>query len=269
MSSLGLTETPSTSEHDETESHIIMVESRCEEAAILLSEIEDINDHLYKFATQIRDPKTRLPSTKTRIIERLDHRTETLVEAYRESDENYIASLFQVSRSSSQLGPATFDAVLTKHDEKLIDRLVEANNCRRKRFAGWKRHEERVSEETDSALADAPDPLLPPTLRPHREAKVMNQDTGTEPISVPTTASALINPRAIDIDDNMSKISSTVSSRHITSDEDDAVIWPEPPRVQGQAKHFLCPYCYFICPRSTLERSQWMYAQPYVFETEF
>ena len=76
-------------------------------------------------------------------------------------------------------------------------------------------------------------------------------------MSRPSTATALLNSKDIRLDDEMStKSKMTISPKPRDSKDDDFEI-PAPPDVLKNAKHFVCPYCFFLCPISTRENDAW------------
>ena len=129
-------------------------------------------------------------------------------------------------------------ARLTNEDEALITRLARANTHRRRQFGQWRDHQASMAAETARELgADA--------------------DGYTNPVSKPSTATALLNPEAIRLDDTASNVSGMSLSPAARSSKDEDVEIPDPPRVPPGAKHFTCPYCFYICPVSTFKNVAW------------
>ena len=135
-----------------------------------LSELIDINDRLYNFATQVRNPRTRIrPDEARRYHKGLREADVNLVDAFRSFDENHVREILldrergafrdvecDVSEVSTP-GPLPNPAwELAQEDEILISRLAQANTYRRQQFYRWKRNAEEAATETAKALDEDP-----------------------------------------------------------------------------------------------------------------
>ena len=219
-------------------------EDRNSGAAVLITEFVDINDRLYKFATQVRNPKARLYSAKAQKFRAIDPESGIdLIQLYRDIDKEHIRQIFLSLRraplSSSQevleASEMPKEPKLTSEDEILISRLATANTHRRQQFGQWREHQVTMTSETTKEL----------------------DDQRTNPVSKPSTATALLNPGAIRLDDNMSSTSGMTISPSARSSIDEEIEIPDPPKVPPRAKHFICPYCFYLCSISTLKKAAW------------
>ena len=108
-------------------------------AKILLSEMVDINDRLYRFATQVRNPKARLYSAKAENFRVIDPESGVdLIQVFQRMDEDHVRQVFLGLRSQSigssqelsSAPPAPITPQLTVEDNILILRLAKANTYR-------------------------------------------------------------------------------------------------------------------------------------------
>ena len=260
---------------------------------VIVSELTDIIDRLYKFATQIRNPRTRIRSDKIQKHCQYDTKTGVdLIQVFRDFDKKHVREIFlnrerEASRNtgesrevkessklrassavkeehkdtnaSTQVSTPRWE--LTGDDEILISRLALANTYRRQQFGHWKKHAEKYSNETVKALNDRTEirsrtEPTPSHLR-LRSSVLVDAENTTNTMSKASTATAILNPGDIKLDDGASTTSKmTASPRPLDSKDDDIEI-PDPPKVQENDKHFKCPYCFLICPVNTRKPSAW------------
>ena len=253
-------------------------------AEVLLDAVADVNNSLYRLATKVRNPATRLPTSKTRLFKCVDAASGVdLIEQMREADLRHLQELFWEYRASKPaevnagLGDVTENKekrdnlrrprVLDDGDQILLSRFAQANTYRRQQFGHWRRHRDKKGKETAEALNRMP--ALPAKEFPSSRTKfgfglglpVHHGPHTLAALSRPSTASHLQNPTRFEGDD----IRSTTSARTIAPKamdvRDEVVDVPSPPealkafaRIKG---HFECPYCFTICSASQLQPDAW------------
>ena len=241
-----------------------------------ISELADTNDRLYKFAIQVRNPRTRLKSDKVRKYHKgIREADVSLIDAFRIFDEKHVREIFldrergvstsvesepsEINTSEPLLNPVR---ELPPEDEVLISRLAQANTYRRQQFSQWKRHAEKAAMKTAKALDEElehRDTLEDPKPRDQRAQSGVVADLAraTNPTSRPSTATALLDPDRVKLDDEISTRSKTTISPKARDSKDDDFEVPAPPNVPKNAKHFTCPHCFILCPISTREKAAW------------
>ena len=105
----------------------------------LVSEIVDVVDRLYKFATRIRDPRARLGSSKDQRYRVVDPSSADVRRIFINARSSHNDS-GRTHRGHSDSGLIPIPVLLSVADEILIERLAEANTLRRRRLWGAKRH---------------------------------------------------------------------------------------------------------------------------------
>ncbi|KAL2861218.1 uncharacterized protein BJX67DRAFT_367070 [Aspergillus lucknowensis] len=205
-------------------------------------------DKLYRLAFKIRNPATRLGSSKALGYREVDKETGVdLIEQFSLVDHQYIRELFR-----------SYDSTHTE-DYYLIPRLAKANTRRRQQFRYWKKRREAfellsladiVDEDTGLHHKDIP-----------REQQEHLAVPGMEPLvnlapSQPSTATWL-NVEKVKLEDDMSVISA-VSFLPSRDDQDaDSVSLPPPPQIGPEVKEFECPYCFTVCPQKLANQKNW------------
>ena len=237
-----------------------------DDATVLLNELADVIDRLYRFAVQVRSPKRRLQSKRANKFQLIDEETGAeLIQLFKEFDRQHVSQIFHDIRSRplEDSGPVlsgTFESTSGDLDNILIHRLAGANTARRQQFAYWKTQKAKISAETTKALQN---PNLKPKARTTREhaqptndvTPVADQRTNTG--SQPATATTLPQSSELKFDDNVSNTSGMTVSPAAETAIDDIVQVPDPPVVEKGTRHFTCPYCFFLCPISFLQKPAW------------
>ena len=246
--------------------------------------ITDVNDSLYRLATKVRNPATRLSTSKARIFKRIDEATGVdVIDLMRKADLNHMQELFWEYRASkSSEGDASPSValenkedrdrlrrsrVLEDEDAALVCRFARANTYRRQQFGHWRRHRDKKAKETAEAL----DRLQTLPSRESSNPKIklglglgvptLHGPNTLAALSRPSTASHLQNPSRFEGDDIRSTTSARTVAPRAMEARDEAVDVPPPPEVlkeSAQAKgHFECPYCFTICSVSQLQPDAW------------
>ncbi|KAL7919772.1 hypothetical protein ACQKWADRAFT_300391 [Trichoderma austrokoningii] len=256
---------------------------------LLLGSIKDPIDRLYKLAVWIRNPATRLASSKARNFKQIDPESNIdLFESYGNHDYDYVSSLFleyekhkaiqeveTIESKGKALAGGDEEAdnhdhvwepirgVLELHKEKissgtesyLVRRIAQANGRRRQQFAYWKKHKDKLRGHA-SSFVEAPTRRL--TLEEHVNDGVM-EDANT-PLSV-TTATQLRLAQAAGQEilerEGVLKLDVSEYAPSAWNISKDTVSFPPPPKISTSDNYFECPYCFTICPISLLSEKAW------------
>jgi hypothetical protein len=256
---------------------------------LLLEGIKDPIDRLYKLAVWIRNPATRLASSKARNFKQIDEQTNIdLFESYKNFDYDYVSSLFleyekhkalQENATTEYKGKASVSVdeevdssdhvwepirgVLEVNKRKisngtesyLVRRISRANGRRRQQFAYWKRHKDKLCEHASSYVEA-------PTRQLTDEEHVNNGHMGeaNTPLSITTaTQLRLTHAEGQEIleKDGMLKLDISEYAPSAWNPSKDTVSFPPPPKVSTSDNYFECPFCFTICPISLLSEKAW------------
>ena len=272
-----------TSAESETEENSSDEEFASSEATarVLLSSVADIVDNLYRLATKIRDPASRLPSSKARLFKKADPETGVdFIEKIKAIDAIHIEEVLLEYRA---LKPADVmvapEATLEANDRMrkprelddecriIIARMAQANTYRRQQFGHWRKHRDKSAKETLEEL-DRGQAL--PSMNTGSPEKRLQKDFIGGPqfgprtlaaLSKPSTASYLRDPSRFGDDDGRSSTSRRTITPKALDPRDDQVDVPPPPlglkETAKKEKHFVCPYCFTICSVSQLQPDAW------------
>ena len=218
---------------------------------MLLARLESIIDRLYRLSFRIRNPATRLGTSKASGYRDVDNNTGVdLIEMLAKADRRHIHELLK------QMSGASPDDY---NDHYLVSRLSQANTLRRKQFGQWRRHRRKLEgfsqHERDLPLEK---PLSgsrgQPPIPEGNNARTLLSSGDKEP-SRPSTATRIAD-RHLDLDDNRSIVSTSTYAQLHDADATEVLI-PPPPNVPSHMKEFECPYCCILCSRKTFEKRTW------------
>ncbi|OTA05216.1 hypothetical protein A9Z42_0058410 [Trichoderma parareesei] len=253
---------------------------------LLLDSVKDPIDRLYKMAVWIRDPATRIPSSKARNFQRIDEETKVdLFKAFEPLDYDYISSLFlqyekdkalqetQAAKGEAEVGdldnqdqvwePVRTTLKLSKlrietgTESYLVRRIAQANGRRRQQFAYWRSHKDKLRADS-YVVVDAPTHELP--SGGHQMEAGNQNDLIKAPLTVATaTQLRSLSGEAKEIFEKANFLNYAVSEYAPSAWEPskDIVSFPLPPRVAATEQFFKCPYCFTICPSSILSEKAW------------
>ncbi|KAH8780003.1 hypothetical protein F5883DRAFT_484894, partial [Diaporthe sp. PMI_573] len=249
---------------------------------LLLDGIRDPINRLFKISTKMRNPSTRLGSSKAINHRQVDEDTGVdFLEAMKKADVDYVKSVFLEYRkvrarqdhhpAEAPGGPSgdnddevwePIRTVLIQEQERgrtgtnsyLIERIAQANVRRRQQFAYWAKHRDKLNKHTKAYQAQH-----------GRLQSAQRQGTGEpvlEPIpgTVPSiTTATRLDIAQLEISDNHSNwtVSEYAPSTQATHA---SVAFPPPPkrsRNTPSEKFFECPYCFFFCPNEVLAEKAW------------
>ncbi len=243
----------------------------------ILKAVTDIIDRLYKLAIMIRDPKTRLATSKAVTFKKVDEDTGiNLIDEFVEVDKRHVEELFWDHRVVDLTEDECIPEKFEDHERRprnfleanrvLISRLAAANTRRRQQFGYWRHHHFKNTLETARVLEHHLNILpelrgsvrvLDPQLNILPELGGSVMATTLKSVSRPSSATYLDNPGRINIDDSASTISVRTFIPDAQNVQDEQVHVPEPPECLKGAKYFLCPYCFTLCSQSLLKKEAW------------
>jgi hypothetical protein len=225
----------------------------------LLESIKDIIDRLFRLATKLRSPETRLRSSRAQNFQILDDGVD-LFKCFGEFEYDFVSSLFQHYRKGPKL--ASFAECTASpdrssnlhHDDEslryLIERIALANVARRRQFAYWKHHRLKLEKHTEAAIVARKVP------EPTKVTSILPAPVNLAPAMTISTATQLLNPtRHFDDLASMASVSEYIPSS--AGEHGDVVIFPPPPHVAAESKFFECPYCFTTCAKQTSKVKAW------------
>ena len=213
-----------------------------------MSSVTDIVDNLYRLATKIRDPASRLPSSKARLFRHADPETGVdFIEKIRAIDAVHIEELLLEYRALKPADVVSPEATLEAKDwmrkprelddecHIIIARMAQANTYRRQQFGHWRKHRDKNTKETLEALDRRQ--ALPFVNTGSTEKRLQNMFIGgpqfgprtLAALSKPSTASYLRNPSRFGDDDGKSSTSRRTITPKAWDPRDEQIDVPPPP----------------------------------------
>lgn len=244
-----------------------------------MKSVIDINDSLYRVATKIRNPATRLQSAKARAFRRVD--TETgidVIDAYRKFDLEHVKALLRKYREAADLGWEPTSEPKSRYDsrrpmnsndpeEHWACRLAQANTFRRQQFGHWRKHRDKNIKETVNALnqlstlSSNQKDVQRESFRKPLPAALLSGPKTISALSRPSSASLLQRPSRFGGDDGISTTSARTVAPRALDVRDEQVEVPSPTEaIKRAAKidgYFQCPYCFTLCSASQLQPDAW------------
>ena len=255
---------------------------------LLLDGVRDPIDRLYKVSTKIRNPSSRLGSSKATKHRQIDEETGVdFLRAVEKVDYDHIRSLFLQYQKVKALqerdtveptkhttgGEDDDDGVwepirtlLSQHratDSFLIRRIACANVRRRQQFAYRKMHREklahhaRASISTQSVLTPGTEIPSQPSFDRHVSNDSFIPQTELAPPAASVTTATNLNLARLEVMENQSTFTVSEYAPSTWQPARDAVAFPPPPTTQSGEKFFECPYCFTFCPRGNLAAKAW------------
>lgn len=254
---------------------------------LLLDGVRDPIDRLYKVSTKIRNPSSRLGSSRAASYQQIDEESGVdFLCAVEQADYDHIRSLFLQYQKSRALQEheavepprdavrgkdedgvwEPIRTVLSQHraaDSFLIRRIARANVRRRQQFAYWKKHREkltchaRASISTKGVLTPGTEIPSQPSLERHisNDSPIPLAKLAPPTTSVSTATNLYLG--RLEAVENQSTFTVSEYAPSTWQPARDAVAFPPPPRTQSGEKFFECPYCFTICPRGALADKAW------------
>jgi hypothetical protein len=245
---------------------------------ILLNDVIDIVDRLYKLAAKVRSPMTRTaPPARNFYRHKYEDKdgnqlvlTREERELAREQNESYqkrrIKEIVRQMRrdragtpSPSQLRVDSFEA----HTDAFIERMGMANAHRQQQFVFWRQREwdrrygsvragcvpeidvhRKTNEDAEDLLTIK---KLGKELTPAKEA-------GSE---VPSPTWRLPRDLELPIDKSKSTRTTVTQTPTVYEPSGKKIAWPPFPKELSGKKEFICPYCFVTCPPEYRGKSHW------------
>jgi hypothetical protein len=253
---------------------------------LLLDSVRDPIDRLYKVSTKVRNPSTRLGSSRAASYQQIDEESGVdFLRAIEQADHDYVRSLFlqyqkfralqereaveppkDIVREGEGNVWEPIQTVLSQHrasNSFLIRRIARANVRRRQQFAYWKNHREKLARHAWASISTqsilTPGTEIPSQLSLERhisnDSPILLAELAP-PIASVTTATNLYlaQPEAVE---NQSTYIVSEYTPSTWQPARDIVAFPPPPRAQLGKKFFECPYCFTLCPREVLADKAW------------
>ena len=255
---------------------------------LLLDGVRDPIDRLYKISTKIRNPSSRIGSSKAANHRQIDEETGVdFLRAVEQADHDHIRSLFlqyqkakvlqehETAEPSKDAVRAEDDgddvwepirSVLSQHraaDSFLIRRVARANVRRRQQFAYRKMHREKLAHHARASISTqgvlTPGTELPsqPSFDRHisNDSYIPHAELAP-PVPSVTTATNL-NLARLELAENQSTFTVSEYAPSAWQPARDTVAFPPPPTPKSNEKFFECPYCFTFCPRGALAAKAW------------
>ena len=224
---------------------------------LMLDSIKDPIDRLYKVSTWIRNPSSRFASSKALQHQQIDPETNVdLLQAFEPFELDYVRSVF-LQHGNKLETDNLFDDVGEEEGLFLVRRIARSNVHRRRLFAYWKKHREKLRQHA-SAVKDHIEMDHGPTLDISSPIVYLQQHP--TPLRVPaqsvTTASHL-DVSQLTIRDDRSHVSVSEYAPSVSQSSSEVVDFPAAPKAPKGEKYFECPYCFTLCPRALLEAKAW------------
>lgn len=253
---------------------------------LLLDGVRDPINRLYKVSTKIRNPSSRLGSSRAVNYQQIDEETGVdFLRAIEQADHNHIRSLFlQYQKARALQECDTGDppknliggeddgiwepirSVLAQHraaDSFLIGRIARANVRRRQHFAYRKMHREklarhaRASISTQSGLNSGTENPSHPSFDRHISNDSFIPQAELAPPAASVTTATNLNLSRLELGENQSTFTVSEYAPSTWQPVRDAVAFPPPPTTQSGENFFECPYCFTLCPRGILAAKAW------------
>jgi hypothetical protein len=259
---------------------------------LLVDSVRDPIDRLYKLSTRIRNPSTRFASSKAQRYRKIDPESNCdFLKAAEPFDHDYVSTLFLQYRKASALHHAPVvepppapvedgsepksdtsddmvwepirsilsgyrDEMLKETESFLVHRLARANSQRRRQFAYWSHHREKLILHTRRFSQEVQVPIA--TTMPGWENTGPHAVESSAPVfiaeSVTTATRLQVAQLAVRDDQSTVSYSEYAPSTHAS---EDAVDFPPPPKRKGNGKYFECPYCFTLCSVGSLGLRAW------------
>lgn len=260
---------------------------------LLLDGVRDPIDRLYKVSTKIRNPSSRLGSSRAANYQQIDEETGVdFLHAVERADHDHIRSLFlqyQKVRALQEcdIAEPTKNMIGGEDDEDgvwepirtvlaqneaaesfLIRRIARANVRRRQHFAYRKMHRERLARHsrasisTQSGLASGTETPSHPSFNRHVSNDSFIPQADLAPPSASVTTATNLNLARLELVENQSMFTVSEYAPSTWQPARDAVAFPLPPTTQLGDKFFECPYCFTLCPRGALAAKAWKWGEP-------
>lgn len=252
---------------------------------LLLDSVRDPIDRLYKLSTKIRNPASRFESSKALRYQKIDTESKVdLLQAFEHFDYDYIRSILLQYRKANAINtlPASehpevqdiehdidqvwepirsillqFQTDISSNTECfLVRRIALANVRRRRQFAYWRKHRDKLGQHARSLAqpveARRETEPIPPSIGGQQNQAALARLNPEQSI---TTATRLNLAQLTARDDrSTASISEYAPSTQVNMDQVD---FPPAPKREANEKFFECPYCFTLCSTGLLSKNSW------------
>lgn len=202
-------------------------------------------DRLYRLSSKIRNPAMRFGLSKALKYQEVDADTGVnLFDGFALLDKKHIVELFQFY---ARQGPDALD------DDYLVSRLARANTRRRQQFRYWERRRTKFQMYSKPIVSKSKSGNDGGIAMKRDDNPINKSHLG---LSQPSTVTYL-NADQMRLEDAVSVISTKTYLAIENENSDDRCALPPPPFVSTDAKEFECPFCFTICPRAILAKTDW------------
>ncbi|KAH0844216.1 hypothetical protein FOPE_08556 [Fonsecaea pedrosoi] len=221
--------------------------------SLILESIVETIDALYRIAARVTSPETRTPTEKVlRVALRSGNSDVDMTRRYALLDEQHLREVFQnyrsvVHRSVSKeqgIPPQVLDPAQGEPLGFLALRLAQANTIRRKQFAYWSQHPQKL-DVAPEAMARVTQIQQPRPQQASQDVTTLARSSyvadSVDP-SPPTTATTL-NPAQVDLEyaTSVSRISDYVgSTRGVSVTRGEVLEFPNPPAKLKDCSEAIC-----------------------------
>jgi hypothetical protein len=215
--------------------------------------VSDALDRLYRIATKLRNPTTRLISEQISLYKHIDADTGVdLMTSYAEYDQRHIRELLNQrivnTDDEREVSQVETESRRAEMQHFLVSRLAQGNSIRRKQFYQWRRHRIKLEYAVYSS-SEVPEERNNQVVR--KTAPLVLGAPSAMGYSLPTTATNL-NVQSINWDEDKSIASVSEYAANADASEEDLAYFPDPPSKKEGTRYFECPYCLTICPNAYL-----------------
>lgn len=269
-----------------SESNIIEEEDDESDIELLLDSVRDPIDRLFKVSTRIRNPSSRLGSSKALRHVQVDQDSGVdLLSVIGDFDYDYVSSMFlQYQKSRSTEEEETVEpqieiddvdnfvwepvrTILSQNREDiaegtenfLVHRVSSANTRRRQQFAYWKRHRDKLAEHIHMSVLniEADENEAPGATAFEQQADQLPTPSPAIALHSVTTATRLDVAHILPNQDARSTISVSEYAPSTWQPGKEVVDFPPAPKNDPNEKFFECPYCFTLCSAETLSDKAW------------
>lgn len=216
---------------------------------ILLENAQQTIDRLYRLAFKIRNPAMRLGLSKASRHRELDPETGVdLVDQYANIDQRHMLEIL----ASYQGKP-----VDNLQNHYLVHRLAKANTRRRQQYLYWRKRDSKLESysrpETEGMHTENANGVAPAEMKGVGRIQL----NASQPAPSRPSTATLLDQNKVNLDDDVSMISSSTVFTERQTENNDQVCIPKPPEKYWDQKEFKCPFCYTLCPRKLLAQKAW------------
>ncbi|KAJ5313460.1 uncharacterized protein N7443_000344 [Penicillium atrosanguineum] len=254
---------------------------------LLLDDVKDPIDRLFKLSIWIRNPSSRFASSKALRHQQIDPESNVdFLKAVKKFDYDYVSSLFLQYRKSRVrkehpeiYPPETSDkdvddvdfvwepirTVLSQHkanllkdtESFLIRRIALANVRRRQQFSYWKKHRGKLSQHSKAATQNIEVRNGMATIRLNIDIPANEASTALIRPSQSVTTASRLNVPQLNVRDDLSNASVSEYAPSLWQPGKEIVDFPPAPLLPLNERFFECPYCFTLCSRELLNEKAW------------